>query len=199
MSRSAALLLCLLGCHVWKAVTKTLREPGAGAQGRWAAAAAGPGAAFVSRPGLARQRWRLDPGRIVAEAQQLDLHRGPAAPTSRYPGGGAAPGTRWARGADAPWGSGWHQLLWLPPRWQPLVTLLLTSEALSFMHDSDTRLHSPCRGKGRRGAHCPLCFPVRGPRAPVLESQHEGCACPFCCSREGGDRRPGVPPVPWGP
>uniref|UniRef100_A0ABK0L094 Family with sequence similarity 171, member A1 n=1 Tax=Rattus norvegicus TaxID=10116 RepID=A0ABK0L094_RAT len=32
MSRSAALLLCLLGCHVWKAVTKTLREPGAGAQ-----------------------------------------------------------------------------------------------------------------------------------------------------------------------
>ncbi|KAL6077219.1 hypothetical protein STEG23_037674 [Scotinomys teguina] len=30
MSRSAALLLCLLGCHVWKAVTKTLREPGAG-------------------------------------------------------------------------------------------------------------------------------------------------------------------------
>ncbi|XP_053521792.1 protein FAM171A1 isoform X3 [Artibeus jamaicensis] len=32
MSRSAALLLCLLGCHVWKAVTKTLRDPGAGAQ-----------------------------------------------------------------------------------------------------------------------------------------------------------------------
>ncbi|XP_057589177.1 protein FAM171A1 isoform X2 [Hippopotamus amphibius kiboko] len=32
MSRSAALLLCLLGCNVWKAVTKTLREPGAGAQ-----------------------------------------------------------------------------------------------------------------------------------------------------------------------
>ncbi|XP_058525264.1 protein FAM171A1 isoform X2 [Ochotona princeps] len=32
MSRSVALLLCLLGCHVWKAVTKTLREPGAGAQ-----------------------------------------------------------------------------------------------------------------------------------------------------------------------
>ncbi|XP_035162743.2 protein FAM171A1 isoform X4 [Callithrix jacchus] len=32
MSRSTALLLCLLGCHVWKAVTKTLREPGAGAQ-----------------------------------------------------------------------------------------------------------------------------------------------------------------------
>lgn len=32
MSRSAALLLCLLGCHVWKAVTKTLREPSAGAQ-----------------------------------------------------------------------------------------------------------------------------------------------------------------------
>ncbi|XP_032329910.1 protein FAM171A1 isoform X5 [Camelus ferus] len=32
MSRSAALLLCLLGCHVWKAVTKTLREPGARAQ-----------------------------------------------------------------------------------------------------------------------------------------------------------------------
>ncbi|XP_030871242.1 protein FAM171A1 isoform X2 [Gorilla gorilla gorilla] len=32
MSRSATLLLCLLGCHVWKAVTKTLREPGAGAQ-----------------------------------------------------------------------------------------------------------------------------------------------------------------------
>ncbi|KAM4828894.1 protein FAM171A1 [Thomomys bottae] len=31
MNRSAALLLCLLGCHVWKAVTKTLREPGAGA------------------------------------------------------------------------------------------------------------------------------------------------------------------------
>ncbi|XP_023557609.1 protein FAM171A1 isoform X3 [Octodon degus] len=30
MSRSAALLLCLLGCHVWKAVTKTLREPGPG-------------------------------------------------------------------------------------------------------------------------------------------------------------------------
>lgn len=27
-----ALLLCLLSCHVWKAVTKTLREPGAGAQ-----------------------------------------------------------------------------------------------------------------------------------------------------------------------
>ncbi|GCB65197.1 hypothetical protein scyTo_0009933, partial [Scyliorhinus torazame] len=25
-SRSAALLLCLLGCNVWKAVTKTLRE-----------------------------------------------------------------------------------------------------------------------------------------------------------------------------
>ncbi|XP_026334807.1 protein FAM171A1 isoform X1 [Ursus arctos] len=32
MSRSAALLFCLLGCNVWKAVTKTLREPGAGAQ-----------------------------------------------------------------------------------------------------------------------------------------------------------------------
>ncbi|XP_059515800.1 protein FAM171A1 isoform X2 [Myotis daubentonii] len=32
MGRSAALLLCLLGCHVWKAVTKTLRDPGAGAQ-----------------------------------------------------------------------------------------------------------------------------------------------------------------------
>uniref|UniRef100_A0A8D1W1C8 Family with sequence similarity 171 member A1 n=1 Tax=Sus scrofa TaxID=9823 RepID=A0A8D1W1C8_PIG len=32
MSRSTALLLCLLGCNVWKAVTKTLREPGAGAQ-----------------------------------------------------------------------------------------------------------------------------------------------------------------------
>nr|XP_008266528.1 protein FAM171A1 isoform X2 [Oryctolagus cuniculus] len=32
MSRSVALLLCLLSCHVWKAVTKTLREPGAGAQ-----------------------------------------------------------------------------------------------------------------------------------------------------------------------
>uniref|UniRef100_A0A8C6GUK7 Family with sequence similarity 171, member A1 n=1 Tax=Mus spicilegus TaxID=10103 RepID=A0A8C6GUK7_MUSSI len=32
MSKSAALLLCLLGCHVWKAVTKTLQEPGAGAQ-----------------------------------------------------------------------------------------------------------------------------------------------------------------------
>ncbi|XP_049737884.1 protein FAM171A1 isoform X2 [Loxodonta africana] len=29
MSRSAALLLCLLGCNVWKAVTKTLREPSA--------------------------------------------------------------------------------------------------------------------------------------------------------------------------
>ncbi|MGH0159984.1 UNVERIFIED_CONTAM: hypothetical protein FKN15_061028 [Acipenser sinensis] len=26
MSRSAALLLCLLGCNVWKAVTKTLQE-----------------------------------------------------------------------------------------------------------------------------------------------------------------------------
>ncbi|XP_036857574.2 protein FAM171A1 isoform X2 [Manis javanica] len=33
MSRSAALLLCLLCCNVWKAVTKTLREPGAGVQG----------------------------------------------------------------------------------------------------------------------------------------------------------------------
>ncbi|XP_064448085.1 protein FAM171A1 isoform X3 [Mirounga angustirostris] len=32
MSRSAALFFCLLGCNVWKAVTKTLREPGAGAQ-----------------------------------------------------------------------------------------------------------------------------------------------------------------------
>uniref|UniRef100_A0ABI7YKL3 Family with sequence similarity 171 member A1 n=1 Tax=Felis catus TaxID=9685 RepID=A0ABI7YKL3_FELCA len=32
MSRSAALLFCLLGCNVWKAGTKTLREPGAGAQ-----------------------------------------------------------------------------------------------------------------------------------------------------------------------
>ncbi|XP_062066486.1 protein FAM171A1 isoform X2 [Lepus europaeus] len=32
MSRSVALLLCLLSCHVWKAVTKTLRDPGAGAQ-----------------------------------------------------------------------------------------------------------------------------------------------------------------------
>uniref|UniRef100_A0A8C7EIX9 Family with sequence similarity 171 member A1 n=1 Tax=Neovison vison TaxID=452646 RepID=A0A8C7EIX9_NEOVI len=32
MSRSAALLFCLLGCNVWKAETKTLREPGAGAQ-----------------------------------------------------------------------------------------------------------------------------------------------------------------------
>lgn len=91
MSRSAALLLCLLGCHVWKAVTKTLREPGAGAQGRWAAAA-GPGTAFVSRPGLARQRWRLDPGRIVAEAQLLDLHRGPAAPHVAIPGGRRRPG-----------------------------------------------------------------------------------------------------------
>lgn len=30
MSRSAALLLCLLGCNVWKAVTKTLRETGPG-------------------------------------------------------------------------------------------------------------------------------------------------------------------------
>nr|XP_005282492.1 protein FAM171A1 isoform X2 [Chrysemys picta bellii] len=29
MSRSAALLLCLLGCNVWKAVTKTLGAPGA--------------------------------------------------------------------------------------------------------------------------------------------------------------------------
>ncbi|KAF4800622.1 hypothetical protein TURU_042202 [Turdus rufiventris] len=33
MSRSAALLLCLLGCNVWKAVTKTLGAPEA-AQGR---------------------------------------------------------------------------------------------------------------------------------------------------------------------
>uniref|UniRef100_A0A8C0N9F4 Family with sequence similarity 171 member A1 n=1 Tax=Canis lupus familiaris TaxID=9615 RepID=A0A8C0N9F4_CANLF len=32
MSRSAALLLCLLGCNVWTAGTKAPREPGAGAQ-----------------------------------------------------------------------------------------------------------------------------------------------------------------------
>ncbi|XP_057347475.1 protein FAM171A1-like [Manis pentadactyla] len=32
MSRSAALLLYLLACNVWKAVTKTLREPDAGVQ-----------------------------------------------------------------------------------------------------------------------------------------------------------------------
>nr|XP_055188736.1 protein FAM171A1 isoform X2 [Nyctereutes procyonoides] len=32
MSRSAALLLCLLGCDVWTAGTKAPREPGAGAQ-----------------------------------------------------------------------------------------------------------------------------------------------------------------------
>lgn len=83
-------------------------------------------------------------------------------PTSRYPGGGAAPGTRWARGADAPRGSGWHQLLWLPLRWQPLVTLLLTAEVLSFMHDSDTRLHSLCRGRGRRAAGCLPLLPSLG-------------------------------------
>lgn len=115
---------------------------------------------------------------------------------------GAAPprGTRWARGADAPWGSGWHQLLWLPPRWQPLVTLLLTSEALSFMHDSHTRLHSPCRGKGRRGAHCPLCFPVRGPRSSGSWSPSTKAApVPFVVAGRGATAALGVPPVPWGP
>lgn len=59
MSRSALLLLCLLGCHIWKAVTKTLREPGpGGAQGRWVAAGAlcrGPCAAAAwSSPGSER-------------------------------------------------------------------------------------------------------------------------------------------------
>ncbi|KAM5235309.1 protein FAM171A1 [Ctenodactylus gundi] len=32
MSRPTALLLCLLGCHIWTAASKTPREPGAGAQ-----------------------------------------------------------------------------------------------------------------------------------------------------------------------
>lgn len=73
MSRAAALLLCLLGCNVWKAVTKTLRAPDA-AQGRcgWAA----PGSPSLPPPGFCRAsgfaaprgrgqgrpRWGLPPG-----------------------------------------------------------------------------------------------------------------------------------------
>lgn len=110
MSRSAALLLCLLGCHVWKAVTKTLREPGAGAQGRWAVAEPGGSFCVVPGPGAAAVAAAAGPPTTLwLRPKQLDLHHGPAAPTSRYPGGGAAPGTRWARGADAPLG------IWVAP------------------------------------------------------------------------------------
>lgn len=52
MSRSAALLLCLLGCNVWKAVTKTLGAPEA-AQGR-CGKGGGTGPLWAAAPGAAR-------------------------------------------------------------------------------------------------------------------------------------------------
>lgn len=51
MSRSAALLLCLLGCNVWKAVTKTLGAPEA-AQGR-CGKGGGTGPLCAAAPGAA--------------------------------------------------------------------------------------------------------------------------------------------------
>lgn len=50
MSRSAALLLCLLGCNVWKAVTKTLGAPEA-AQGRCGEGGGGTGPLCAAAPG----------------------------------------------------------------------------------------------------------------------------------------------------
>lgn len=80
------------------------------------------------------------------------------------------------------------------------MTLLLTAEVLSFMHDSDTRLHSPYRGRGLRGADClPLLPSLGSPGAPVLESQHEGYSWPFCCSKEGAAAAPGCPLSPGDP
>lgn len=49
MSRSAALLLCLLGCNVWKAVTKTLGAPEA-AQGRCGEKGGGTGPLCAAAP-----------------------------------------------------------------------------------------------------------------------------------------------------
>lgn len=37
------------------------------------------------------------------------------------------------------------------------------------------------------------------PRAPVLESQHEGYSWPFCCSKEGAAAAPGCPLSPGDP
>lgn len=135
--------------------------------------------------------------------KRLDLHRGPAVPHVAIPGGGAAPGTRWARGADAPRGSGWHQLFWLPPGWLLLVTLWLTSEVLSFMHDSDTRLHFPpspaAGGRDLGGCAPPLLSSLGSLELRSWSSSANAAPGPFVVAGRGPGRRPRVPPALWRP
>lgn len=204
MNRSAALLLCLLGCHVWKAVTKTLREPDAGAQGRWAVA--GPeGDAFVSLPGLARQRWRLDPGRIVAEAQAVRPGSRTAAPHVPIPGGRRRPGISLGPRHRCSLG------IWVAPAALAAAWVAAAGDSSAYIrgaflyagfgHEAPLPppRPRPCRGRERPGASCPLCFPLwgpwnSGPGVPALRLRQA-----LLLWRGGGGRRPRVPSAPLQP
>lgn len=188
MSRSAALLLCLLGGHVWKAATKTLRDPGAGAQGGCARGGRrGRAGAFVRPRAWRRGGGRLSP-RIVSRSLEpglqprAALRRGRCrwGPRGAWTGGGAG-GTRFAASGGA---------------------FGCTPRSFSFCPDAATRLRllrrpgdwgslwvaaprSPLRARvlgawarrqrwtlllwGRGGGRCPWDAPcTSGPRGPWL-------------------------------
>lgn len=119
MSRSAALLLCLLGCNVWKAVTKTLGAPEA-AQGRCGMGggtgplcAADPGAAGAA---LCGGRTEGTAGKRFGDVRPLPAPTGRRRPRSpekrRQPRGWGAFVTGRGRGCAG--------LIVLPPPFLPL-------------------------------------------------------------------------------
>lgn len=173
MSRSAALLFCLLGCNVWKAETKTLREPGAGAQGR--CAVAGPGRREGRRPVgfcvghgpaavAAAGGEALGPHCVGELPEPQPQPRPPGLQPPRLaPEGAAPPGDAEVPRVEAPAGSeaeargarGWHQLLLLRG------ARLRASEGLFLYAVTRTRGSIFSFAPGERG--CPGVAAVRSP------------------------------------
>lgn len=191
MTRSAALLLCLLGCHVWKAVTKTLREPGAGAQG---GCARGRGA----RPGRRAFVWAAGPaaeaaaagrpsGRIVWRPPEPGLQ-----PPRRAPEGAAPPGDAEGPGADAPEGPGTAGGAGSSGSALGLARSD-ASEGPFLYAVSDTRLHVLLRlgDRGAPGSPPPASSAGPGPRSPGAKA----ALCPFVVVAEGMVAVPAVPPA----
>lgn len=210
MSRSAALLFCLLGCNVWKAETKTLREPGAGAQGR--CAVAGPGRREGRRPvgfcvghgpaAVAAAGGEALGPHCVGELPEPQPQPQPPGlqPPRLAPEGAAPPGDAEVLRAEAPAGSeaeargarGWHQLLLL---WG---TRLRASEGLFLYAVTRTRgsIFSFAPARGAAPGSPPSDPPWGlGPGHPSAKAEFG----PFVVAVEEVAAASGVPPAPWDP